>query len=100
MLSGDQNIARIGQLAELLRHYLGLQVEYVKLDVVEKVVRLLTAAALAIVFILLIIAVMMFMSFALAYWMGQHIGMAPAFGIVGGLHLGLRSPLSFSMRNG
>lgn len=87
MLSSDKNIENIGQLAQLLKHYLGLQTEYVKLDVVEKVVRLLTAAALLILFILLIIAVMMFLSFAAAYWLGQHIGMAPAFCVVGGFHL-------------
>ena len=87
MLSSDKNVENIGQLVELLKHYLGLQTEYVKLDVIDKVVRLLTAAALAILFFLLIIAVMLFLSFALAYWLGQHIGMAPAFSIVGGLHL-------------
>jgi hypothetical protein len=57
MLSSDKNVENIGQLAELLKHYLGLQTEYVKLDVIDKVVRLLTAAALAILFFLLIIAV-------------------------------------------
>ena len=87
MLSSDKNVENIGQLAELLKHYLGLQTEYVKLDVIDKVVRLLTAAALAILFFLLIIAVMMFLSFAAAYRMGQHIGMAPAFCIVGAFHL-------------
>ena len=87
MLSSDKNIENIGQLAELLKHYLGLQAEYVKLDVIDKVVRLLTAAALAIIFFLLIIAVMLFLSFAAAYWLGGHIGMAPAFCVVGGFHL-------------
>ena len=87
MLSSDKNVENIGQLAKLLRHYLGLQTEYVKLDLIDKVVRLLTATALAIIFFLLIIAVMMFLSFAVAYWLGQHVGMAPAFCIVGGFHL-------------
>lgn len=87
MLSSDKNIESIGQLAELLKHYLGLQKEYVKLDIIDKVVRLLTAAALAIVFFLLIVAVMLFLSFSFAYWLGQHIGMAPAFSVVGVLHL-------------
>ena len=87
MLSSDKNVENIGQLAELLKHYLGLQTEYVKLDVIDKVVRLLTAAALAILFFLLIIAVMLFLSFAVAYWLGQHIGMAPAFCVIGGFHL-------------
>ncbi len=87
MLSSDKNVENIGQLAELLKHYLGLQTEYVKLDVIDKVVRLLTAAALAILFFLLIIAVMLFLSFAVAYWLGQHIGMAPAFCVISGFHL-------------
>ena len=87
MLSSDKNIENIGQLIEVLKHYLGLQTEYVKLDVIDKVVRLLTAAALAILFFLLIISVILFLSLAVAFWLGQHIGIAPAFVVVGGLHL-------------
>ena len=87
MLSSDKNVETIAQLVEVLKHYLGLQKEYLKLDVIDKVVRLLTAAALAMLFFLLVIAVMMFLSFAAAYWLGQYIGMAPAFCIVGGVHL-------------
>ncbi len=87
MLSTDKNVENIAQLAELLKHYLGLQTEYVKLDVIDKVVRLLTAAALSIIFFLIIIAVMMFLSFALAYWLGAYIGMVAAFMVVAGLHL-------------
>jgi hypothetical protein len=87
MLSSDKNVENIGQLLQLLKHYLGLQAEYVKLDVIDKVVRLLTVAVLAILFVLLIIAVMMFLSFAAAFWLGQHIGMAPAFVVVALFHL-------------
>ena len=87
MLSNDKNVENIRQLIELLKHDLGLQTEYVKLDVIDKVVRLLTAAALAIVFFLLIIAVMMFLSFAVVYWLSHYIGMAPAFIAVSGFHL-------------
>ena len=56
MLSSDKNVETIAQLIEVLKHYLGLQTEYAKLDAIDKVVRLLTAAALAIVFILIILA--------------------------------------------
>ncbi len=87
MLSSDKNVESIGQLTQLLKHYLGLQAEYVKLDVIDKVVRLLTAATLAIIFFLLIIAVLMFFSFALAYWLSRYTGIVPAFIIVGILHL-------------
>lgn len=87
MLSSDKNVENIGQLVEVLKHYLGLQAEYVKLDVIDKVVRLLTAAALAILFFLLVVAVLLFVSLAFAFWLGQHIGMAPAFMVVGSIHL-------------
>jgi len=87
MLSSDKNVETIAQLVEVLKHYLGLQKEYLKLDVIDKVVRLLTAAALAMLFFLLVIAVMMFLSFAVAFWLGRYIGMAPAFFIIAGAHL-------------
>lgn len=47
MFSNDQNIETIGQLVELIRHYIGLQNEYLRLDVIEKVVRLITALVMA-----------------------------------------------------
>lgn len=87
MLSSDKNVESIAQLIEVLKHYLGLQTEYVKLDVIDKVVRLLTAAALAILFFMIIIAVFLYFSFAFAFWLSSFIGMALAFFIVALLHL-------------
>ena len=87
MLSSDKNVETIAQLIEVLKHYLGLQTEYLKLDVIDKVVRLLTAAALAIVFFLIIIAVLMFFSFALAFWLANFIGTGAAFAVVAVIHL-------------
>ena len=46
MFSSDKNVETIGQLVEVLKHYIGLQSEYMKLDVVDKVVRLITAIAI------------------------------------------------------
>jgi len=87
MLSSDKNVETIAQLIEVLKHYLGLQTEYVKLDVIDKVVRLLTAAALAVIFFLIIVAVVMYFSFAVVFWLSTYIGMAPAFFSVAGVHL-------------
>ena len=84
MLSSDKNVENIAQLIEVLKHYLGLQTEYVKLDAIDKVVRLVTAAALAIVFILVICAVL---SFALAFWLATFTGTALAFLIIAILYL-------------
>ena len=82
MLSSDKNVESFAQLIEVLKHYLGLQAEYVKLDVIDKVVRLITGAALAIVFCFLAILLALFLSFALAFWLSNFIGMGWAFLII------------------
>ncbi|MCR4582902.1 MAG: phage holin family protein [Prevotella sp.] len=87
MLSSDKNVETIAQLIEVLKHYLGLQTEYVKLDVIDKVVRLLTAASLAIVFFLITVAVALYFSIALAFWLSTFIGTSWAFLLVGLIHL-------------
>ena len=87
MLSSDKNVENIAQLIEVLKHYLGLQTEYVKLDMIDKVVRLVTAAALAIVFILVIAACLTYLSFALAFWLVTYTCTALAFLIISLLYL-------------
>ena len=87
MFSTDQNVETIGQLAEALRHYVGLQTEYVKLDVVEKVVRLLTVATMTIVLSVLLVMVAIFASFALAHALAPYTGQAWAYAIVAAVYL-------------
>ena len=87
MLSSDKNVETFAQLIETLKHYLGLQAEYVKLDVIDKVVRLITAAALTIVFCFLLITVVLFVSFAFAFWLEDFIGMGWSFILVTAIHL-------------
>ena len=86
MLSSDKNVETIAQLIEALKHYLGLQTEYVKLDVIDKVVRLLTTATLAILLFLILIVVLLFASLGLAFWLSKHIGLTSAFMAVAALH--------------
>jgi hypothetical protein len=97
MLSSDKNVETIAQLIEVLKHYLGLQTEYLKLDVIDKVVRLFTAFALAVVFFMIIIAVLLYLSFAFAFWLASFTGTALAFLIVGGIHF-LLFVIYFCMR--
>ena len=87
MLSSDKIVESFAQLIEVVKHYLGLQAEYVKLDVIDKVVRLITGAALAIVFCFLFIALALFVSFAFAFWLSGFIGMGWSFLIVTIFHL-------------
>lgn len=82
MFSNDQNIETIGQLVEVVKHYIGLQNEYLRLDVIEKVVRLITALLIAAVVTLLIVIILIYLSFAVAYALAPLTGHAWAFCIV------------------
>lgn len=87
MLSSDKNVETIAGLIEVLKHYLGLKTEYMKLNVIDKVVRLLTATALAVVLFIIILAVAIFLWIAFAFWMAQYTGATVAFLIVASLHV-------------
>lgn len=86
MLSSDKNVENIAQLIEVLKHYGELQTEYIKLNVIEKVVRLLTATALAIILFMILTALLLFMWLGVAHWLAAYIGLAGAFFVVAGLH--------------
>ena len=68
MLSSDKNVASIAELVEALKQYVGLQKEYLELNVIEKIVKLVTALTVAIVFVILGVAVLFYLTFALVYW--------------------------------
>ncbi|MBO4658120.1 MAG: phage holin family protein [Prevotella sp.] len=87
MISSDKNIETIAQLAESLKHYVGVQSEYVKLDIIEKVVRLLTLTAMALVVVLALMLMLIYLSFAAAYALAPLTGMVGAFCIVAGVYL-------------
>jgi len=87
MLSSDKNVENIAQLIEVLRHYLELQTEYGKLTIIDKVVRLLTALALAVLFIIIFVAVLMFFWLGVTFWLSSFMGLTAAFLAVCGAHL-------------
>lgn len=82
MLSSDKNVESIAQLVESVKSYVGLQGEYLKLDVIQKIVRLVTALSLTVVLLLLGIAFLFYLSFACVYWLEPLTGTALAFFIV------------------
>lgn len=86
MLSSDKNVETIAQLIEAMKHYLGLQTEYVKLDVIEKVVRLLKAAALILLLSVILLFVLLFASIGLALWLSPTLGCVGAFFAVAGIY--------------
>lgn len=75
MLSSDKNVDTITQLIEMVKHNFELRKEYAKLDVVEKIVRLLSAIALAMTLGMIIAVILLFVSAACAVWLSQFIGL-------------------------
>lgn len=87
MLSSDKNVESLAQLIEVLKDYIGLQKEYLKFDVIDKLVRLITALTMAIILFILVIAILFYISFATVHWMAPTIGLACAFAIVAAFFL-------------
>ncbi len=87
MFSSDKNIETIGQLVELLKHYIGLQKEYVKLDVIEKIVKLIKALAIVTAGIAIAALIVIFLSFAFVYAIEPLFGFAGAYCIVAAFYL-------------
>lgn len=86
MFSTDKNIETIAQLVEVTRHYIGLQTKYLKLDVIDKIVRLLTALVMVAVLSLLLFIGLIYLSFAAAYALEPVMGTAAAFACIGGAY--------------
>ncbi|GJG35296.1 MULTISPECIES: phage holin family protein [Prevotella] len=88
MFSNDNNVETIAQLVEVLKHYIGLQSEYVKLDVIEKVVRLITALTVVAVFCLLLVFALIFFSFAMVNILAPALNsLSMAYTLVGGFYI-------------
>lgn len=87
MFSNDQNIETIGQLVDTLKHYVGLQKEYVKLGAIEKTVRILTSIAMVAILGLLLAFILIFLSFAAAFALGPIVGQVAAFVIIAAVYV-------------
>lgn len=74
MFSTDRNIEIIEQLVKLVKHYIGLQKEYVKLDIIDKTVSLLTAFILFVVIALILLGVLTYASLAVIFALAPTLG--------------------------
>lgn len=87
MFSNDKNIETIGQLIDVLKHYIGLQARYVKLDVIDKAVRLLTVITLTVVLSVILALALIYLSFAAVYALQPVVGSAMAFIVIAVFYL-------------
>ena len=83
MFSNSKNIESIGKLLLEFKKYLELQKEFVKLDVTEKMTVILSAILIVTVLLLLGSIVLLFLTFALAYYLGDVLGsLSLGFGLI------------------
>ena len=83
MFSNSKNIESIGKLLLEFKKYLELQKEFVKLDATEKMSVILSAILIVTVLLLLGSIVLLFLTFALAYYLGDVLGsLSLGFGLI------------------
>lgn len=83
MFSNSKNIESIGKLLLEFKKYLELQKEFVKLDATEKMTVILSAILIVTVLLLLGSIVLFFLTFALAYYLGDVLGsLSLGFGLI------------------
>ena len=97
MLSSDKSVESIVELIDALKEHVELQKEYLELNVIEKVVKLVTALTVAIIFVILGVAVLFYLTFAIVYWMEPLTGLGLAFFLVAVFFVALLS-LVFAFR--
>ena len=82
MLSSDKNVESIVELIDALKEHVELQKEYLELNVIEKVVKLITALTIAVIFIILGVAVLFYLTYAIVHWIAPLTGLALAYFLV------------------
>ena len=83
MFSNSKIIESIGKLLLEFKKYLELQKEFVKLDATEKMTVILSAILIVTVLLLLGSIVLLFLTFALAYYLGDVLGsLSLGFGLI------------------
>lgn len=69
MFSNDRNIEKIAKLVDLLKDYVCLQKDSMKISATEKLIKLLTVFILSLVLGFIILLIVVFLSFAAAAWL-------------------------------
>ena len=85
MLSSDKNVESIIELIESLKDYIVLKKDYLKYDVVEKMVKLSTALVVGI--IILISGMLLYLSFSAVYLLTPYLGEAGGFAVIAAVYL-------------
>ncbi len=87
MLSNDGNIETIARLVEEIKRYLSLKGEYYRIDVTEKVVRIVATVIMTFIVMLLSFFILGFLSLTVAFIIEPLTGRTGAFAIIAGVYL-------------
>lgn len=88
MFADDKSIENFRQLFIEFKKYLNLQKEYAKLEITEKLTTLLSALVLLLVVVIFGMVALFYLSFALAYVLGPHVGgLMVSFSIIACFHI-------------
>ena len=82
MLSSNKNIQSITQLIEAFKEYVSLEKECLKFDLTDKLVRIVTSMIVLASIFVLSIGVLLYLSFAVAFWLATHVGWFLSFSIM------------------
>lgn len=99
MFSTDKNIETISQLIKSLKDYIKLQKDLLQLNVVTKFARILTVLFLGVVFSLLLLLVIIFLSFAAVYALSTMMPTALAFLCIAGAYALLSVIIYYNRKN-
>ena len=77
MLGTGKYTEDIREIILEIKHYLNLQKKYLAIDAAEKATAILSAVAIAAICILLSSTILLFCTFALAYWIGDLLNSLP-----------------------
>ncbi len=87
MYSSDSKVETIAQLVEEVKKYLAMKGEYAKLDVAEKLVKVVTAIIMICLLTTLGLIILGFLSLTVASALEPVIGKTAAFAIIAGFYL-------------
>lgn len=87
MLSSDKNVESIIELIEAIKDYIVLKKEYLKYDVVEKLVKLATALVVGIIMVILFSGLLLYLSFSAVYLLTPYLGEAGGFAAIAAVYL-------------
>lgn len=77
MISSDKNIENIARFVEEAKEWLCLRGQYTKLDIIDKLVRILTAIFIAAIIAVVLMLALIYLSFAVAYYINVIVDSMP-----------------------